>query len=251
MSVIDTRESRLADLAIDNNNKDSLTGNKVVIYIDQTIPILDISPDLIINNNKIASEYISTATAYSNFLVDVEYKNTTGNDRFLILTKAISGVTKNISLFYYDRKYNDIIIVGELAWIPQDITGLMYDLKGKRLGGGKNHGVIPSDLSLPVDDVYKLVDTNEDINNTTYHLTLNGLNTHTSASYYLRVDADTTIRSDRLALSGMVSLGSITDIFTQSISIPTYTVYQISHNRFAVKYTGNRKPNNIYVPLNF
>ena len=259
MGAVDSFEIRYVQLAKDKDNKDTLTNNNLIIEIKDTLPLVTIDDDLISNNTAVSTTYDSTMDndSIKNYPVDVEYKQThtdadgNGVDRFIYITKVTSAISKNIIRLFYDRKYNDIIVVPALDWISQTIIGQTYNILANRIGGGDGRNEVASDLILPVNDKYLLPETNENISNDHYFVKMHGVSTPKSGTFYVIVDADHRVRDEKLLPTGMLSLGSMSDLFVTEELLPTFTIYQITSNRFASKYVGNVIPDNIYLPITF
>ena len=251
--ITDSRLERLVELAVSKDDK-TPTGNQLVITVSNTLPIVILDDALVTNNKTVETEYISDVDSDSNenYLIDTAYEAETGNERFIYVTRVNSAISNNYARVYYDRKWQDILVLPNMVYINQDHAGNLYSVIASRIGGGqRNKNEVGSDFILNKDAVFALPETKEDINNKHYFLKMHGIATVPSSSFYIHLDADHGVRDKRLVPTGFLSLGSMSDVFVDEEVIPTFTVYQIAADRYVSKYLGNVIPENIYIPLTF
>jgi hypothetical protein len=248
-----TLEVREAQLANNESDKNTLTGNVVQLVITGTLPIIDVSDKIITRSKIIETTYVNTNSRKNsnNTIVDTVYKDAKGVDRFIFLTSFTSGISDMYMRAYYDRKYSDIILIPELEYISQTILTNKYKLYGYRVGGGEDRNEVQSDPILPVTRTFKLPETNEDINNNYYSCKIHGLNNGSHNGAWITIASDYSVNDKKYTPVGLLSLGSMTDVFVKSVDIPAYTLFQAGHDRYLIKYFGNRQPGSIYIPISF
>jgi len=251
----DNRLERLVELGKDKNDK-TYTGNQLLITISDTLPIVILDDALVDNNKVLETNYNGNSDGEEddnkNYLIDRAYEDKNSKERFIYVTRVNSGVSNNFVRLYYDRKYNDIIVIPNLEYINQNAKGKLYSIQASRIGGGAhNKNEVASDLVLSRDSVFKLPETKENVDNKHYFMRLHGISTSSLSNFYISVDGDHRVRDKKLAPTGMLSLGSMSDLFVNEEVLPSFTVYQITADRYVSKYLGNVIPDNIYIPLTF
>lgn len=186
------------------------------------------------------------------------------NDRFTFVTKVHSYINGNYVELWYDKKYQDILIVPDTNPIEHMLNGSCARLTCYRIGSGveMSNVMTQPELTLPANDDkdrFLLPIPNENIEATVHLAAVPGLQsadfTQDANSYEEMLDDAINLKRYHRQMANYICLGTYNDIFKESDkSIPIYVLYQIAPRTFKYKYVGNTKPKDtakIYVPLNF
>ena len=247
---------RTAYLGTDSSNPNTDNNRRVNIHLDNGLPLVAIDDDIISDKKIKEIDYrggqVGIITTLYNVLVDK-----TDADRFIFVTKITSPITQDVSNIYYDAKYKDIIVIPETKYLgtgdADDINAnQVFDLKGYVVSGNMNFADDLYTGSINPDVKMNLPATNNDISSKSIIANIYGISTTMGhRTMYREVTTGLSMGGERMLPVGIIDLGSTTDLFTSAEYIPTYTMYQSSYNMFKVKYLGNKKPNKVYLIMDF
>jgi len=264
----DTLKLRTARIALSENLKSdtvdpvdpsitivNVTKIHVSITIVSTLPMLTMTDALVANSLMTSHDAPSAPTTLDvdNTLKDVDYLEEFGVERFTFITTTQSVITNNKVRLYHDAKYEDIIVIPELSFIDNKLDNNIYNIRGYRIGGGVAVDEIANDLIVPGEETFKLPLTKSNISNVCKHVKMHGIARDSDNAYYYKtLDNGDMVVNRKLTTVGMISLGTADDLFVETgATIPMYTITQATLDRYALKFLGNIKPTNIYIPLNF
>ena len=244
---------RTAYLGTDSTNPNTDNNRQVNIHLTNGVPLVSID-DEIISDRLIKEELYTGGTlrVIPNILVDREDAN-----RFIYVTQIISPISKDKSNIYYDGKYKDIIIIPETKYLGTgDINDInanqTFDLAGYVVSGNSEFKNDVFTGTINPDTVMNLPETNRNINSRSMVASIYGIsNTMGNRIVSYPMATNMSIRDRRMLPIGIIDLGTITDLFTVSTLIPTYSMYQSSYNMFKIRYLGNKKPSKVYILIDF
>jgi len=247
---------RTAYLGTDSTNPNTDNNRRVNIHLNNGIPLVAIDDDIISSRKVKEIDYtgglVGVSTTLNNVLVDK-----TDANRFIYVTQITSPITQDVSIIYYDAKYKDIIVIPETKYLGTgDVDDInanqVFDLKGYVVSGNMEFSDDIYTGSINPDVKMNLPATNSDISSKTMIANIYGISsTMGHRTIFREVTSGLSIGGERMMPTGIVDLGSITDLFTTEEYIPTYTMYQGSYNMFKVKYLGNKKPSKVYLLMDF
>ncbi|MGE3591437.1 MAG: hypothetical protein AB7G52_02925 [Arcobacter sp.] len=242
----DTRNMRLAYLA-DNAEDKNATKKKLQITIHGTLPII-VTDDITLSDITIKEEDTvpyTLLTDLKNFLVDEDFLNETAEDRFIYITTLKSLLTKNKIMFYYDRKYQDIIIIPDTRFYDLLDANGVYEVNGYRIGSGENIKQRHPDqlLTLQEESVVQLPETKNNITTAKSRLVLlpdsiKG-NTTRNNNIINKLDDVNSIYYGETQPSMLIELGTVLELFVNNTKLPAYLLHQYSFENFGIKYVNN------------
>jgi len=249
MDNIKRREAELVISETDNTT----TNIKVGIALDASLPIvvMDMAKYA---NNVIKTETIP-ATGSINVkltLVDNAYEAEHGVKRFIYVTTTKHATNGNILRVYYDEKYKDLFIIGDLGNLDEHKAQLknhVIELRGYGIGYNPSINVshrIANTSAAVSTDIHKYQRTNTDLGNTLYTMVLDNALPATQLYNTTSKEITTGVRySSRTTLPAtVISLGSFSTLFATDEAIP-YNILATSHvNDQTVKNIGYGKPGN-------
>lgn len=254
--LIDTFRNRV--MTLPSNNK---TPNRTIIAkLTGTLPIM-ITNEGVIDQDTIVEGDDKTEEGDSNKLVDKEWsKDNKNEDRFIFMSAVRSAMTNNRAYFYYDNKYNDIIILPNIDTISLAGDNIVFPVTGFRLGSGVGMRTtnIINMISMDEADRVKLPKCKKNIKTMkSRYITM------PTAGNNRSVDAAkiTTYIQNKYSFEEVdgsmfiiIEMGTVADIFeTPPSSIPVYLLYQMSLIENGIRYIGFKNTENLklYVKLAF
>ena len=242
--VRDTLQFRSADLVTNGVQ----TNKYLNIRIDCTIPMLITKADYL--KELTITSSAGPAIVDEDFdITDKEYLDAHGEERYLLLTVAKSPLTDNRIVFYYDKLFQDIILLPNIAFLDLFKANFAYKLVGYRLGSGYNLSRRNPHQVLDVEEKYsyKLPLTNTKIANTTVLARVPGIiPEHLVRNDILEelVDNDKRLNLVRSTVqpSCLINLGKATDIFTNVSTLSLYRLSQSSIREYTIEYINNIDP---------
>lgn len=248
MSIQDSFKLRVAKL------KD-ITLN---ISVENTIPIL------ITKDNKITDYIFKTSTettkgSTDNTIADAEYKTETTKDRFIFFTALKSPLTNNVVYVYYDRKYQDIIMLPPIDYYNLGLPTMTYNIRASRLGGGEELPNYFWHQDVPISDNsrYFLPETKANVASKTHLISLPGMatvsNNNHDDGYEEMINDSINLRHNTRRLGILVEIGLPRDVFVTPSSIPLYLLHQYSAMEYGIQYISNinQSANKLYFRLRF
>ena len=250
-----TLDYRPADLVTGGNR----TNKFLEIAIDSTLPMMITKSDYL--NELTITQEAGPAIVDEDFdITDSEYKDEYGVERYVLVTVAKSPITNNRVVFYYDRLFQDIIVVPNIAFLDLFAANFAYRLTGHRIGSGctlhkqSPHQVLPNEKRY----VFKLPEANEKIANTTLlarvpgiipeHLVRNDI-----IEELLPPNKTINIIRNTVQPSCIINLGKATTIFKNAGNLPLFLLAQTSIREYKLQYVNNIDPkdNDILISLFF
>jgi hypothetical protein len=191
-----------------------------------------------------------------NALVDTEYKNETGNDRFVYVGSVDSIITRQSRIVYYDRKYKDMFIIPDPAGVApveksEDGTSSVvaptkteFVVIGKLLvGGGYGYESITNLPYVPAQDDRNYITLPEpnDISGLASHIfvldgsifelaNINNSGYTTQNGRYIEGPFGRFIE--------LISLGGTETLFGQDVKIQSYMLSHIKDQNYSVRELG-------------
>lgn len=189
-----------------------------------------------------------------------ETTKTTIDDRFIFITRVESYLNRDIVDMYYDKLYQDIIIVPDLVYAKhlsptQDIV-----LFCQRIGSGYNIHENPGQgFTLSTDEANrKTLPAAKQVTASIHLAALPGLQT---PNYTQDADSFEEMITDTINLKrfhrqmfNYVSFGTVGDLFGKAVKLPLYLLHQSGVRGFQFKYLNEVTPDTntkLYIPLNF
>lgn len=262
----DTMELRRATLAKDLNDTTVSTNKNIIISIKGILPMVSILNSTI-DINVFITETTDAASDNSdikNTLIDLDYLEETGNDRFDYITSNISAVSKSKVMVYRDNKYDDLLIIPETTFLGSNANddatvGETFTVFGYLVGGGDgNRGLCAGANVMPVEKQYmvKLPKVNTNIKSVNTQYSLPGINDDNKGSRYLErmITDKVNYSTSKSNLVGSLILGTNDDVFKTQAFLPHYVLYKKDMNLFALQFVGNKKiesTNSIHIFFNF
>lgn len=247
----DNLQVRYAEL-----NKDK---NKFIeLYIEATLPIM-ITKSSYLTELTIKSEP-SPAVAVADFAItDAEYTADKGAERFDLLTVAKSPITGNRAVFFYDKLFEDIIVLPNTDFLDVIPTGFKVQLRGFRIGSGMQLDKKQPHQVLSNVEKYccKLPATKTNIAVKSHLVMVPGMVPEHIVRNDLverKIDNDNTLCYTVVQPSVIVDLGNAASVFnTAPASLPLYLLAQHSLREYNLLYINNIDPgtNNLLISLTF
>lgn len=192
-------------------------------------------------------------------ITDIEYTKEKGEERYVLLTVAESPLSKNRAVFYYDKLFEDIIILPNLSFLDIVDINAHYEIRGFRLGSGgkisenRAHQV----MAINENTVTKLPLTKNKISVKSKLVLVPGM----TPEHMIRNDLIETMitNNDNLCRttiqpSVLIELGTAADIFTKTgTNLPLYLLGQSTIREYTIQWLGNIDPktHKIFISLTF
>lgn len=235
------------------------TGRVIIARIISTLPIM-IGKDDFIPENTIKEAKDTVQQGDGNKLVDEEwFKANKNKDRMVFMGAAKSPFTSSRAYFYYDNKYQDIIILPNIDMIALAGNNIVFPIDGFRLGSGVGMRTtsIVNTISMDEADRVKLPEGKGNIStiNTRFvSLPLGGNNKSVdSAKITTYIQDQYSFEESDSSLFTLVELGTKADVFNNPTNLPVYLFYQTSLVEYGIRYLGFKDTgtNKLYVKLAF
>lgn len=261
----DTRRKRVAYLAESLDDLTKISSKTVTIRISTSLPFATISDDYIAKTTYEIEDYVPKKNSeLINTLVDPDYKilNKQGNlvngDRFILLTEINSSMTFSKARLYYDKKYQDIIVVPDLESLgTTSVTeGQSYVVDGYVIGAmGAIDSTSDAIVNVKEEVEYRLSDTKSNIQSSTIFIETRGVGYGARRDMRIYKETSKGIKyfNKNTSVTALIKLGKAKDIFVNPPQLPLYHFYQSSIKEYSGKYLGvvDTADTDIYVPINF
>ena len=239
----------------------------LVVNVQGTLPIM-ITNQTFLTNSDLTFKSIKGLEA-NNFpgidnlkdTVDQQYFDNTG-DRLKVWGTAQSPLTYNNIIFYYDKIYQDILILPDLRGYSLVPAGKKLQVPALRLGGGCEFKLQSLGQLVPTTpaNAYKLVVSSGGSSAfTTYLTTIPGINSTEVDKggvwnrFEEMVDDKYNIYHTQRGSGLIIELGIRDDIFATLRKLPLYLLHQVSIHNYGIDYLGIKDPeaNTMYITLKF
>lgn len=264
---MDQIDQRVAGIGLMDSNGNVLPPD---IYLDiqltSSLPIF-ISKGTIIDDTTIRTvESVVATDLVSAKLTDPEWKLKYGEERYIFVSSVQSPLTKNIQEIYYDKKYQDLFMIGDLSFYNNNDralpSGQYASATATRLGccakdGSGNYldNFLPAPGSAQGRDFRLTKPALENITIKSRLCTLNGIdvdskNRGIKILTKLPEIGGGLLRGDITPLT-IIELGTMETLFGSNFAMPLFYVYQLSHEKFQVNYAGfaDPKQNKLYIAM--
>lgn len=251
----DTFTNRVVTLP-GNNQSD---GRVIIARLIGTLPIM-IANDSFIQECKVTEAEDKTQEGPNNKLVDKAWSNDNNQaNRLSLMGIAKSAMTNSRAYFYYDKKYQDIIILPNIDTISLAGNNIVFPLDGFRLGSGvgmKTTSLINT-ISMDESDRVKLPTGKANVPNMKcLYVTMPTGGTNRSVDsgmITIHVTNQYSCQESEGSLFTLVELGTKTELFDNPSSLPLYLFHQTSLIEHGIRYLGFKDPGNqkLYVKLAF
>lgn len=251
----DTLELRYADLV---TNK-QISNKSLELGIEATLPMM-ITKSTYLAELTIVEEAGPAITDEDFDISDPEYLADKGEERYVILTVAKSPLTNNRAVFYYDKLFNDIIVLPNIAFLDMFEANFHYRLRGFRIGSGcmidrnNPHQVLPNHKGSAV----RLPAVKGKITNKTLLARVPGMvpeHLVRNDTIEEMIDKTNMINLIRTTVqpSCIINLGKASAIFDTVGKLPLYLLAQSSLKEYTLEYLTNIDPkdNDILISLYF
>jgi hypothetical protein len=263
------------ELAKDLSDTSKLTGITVDVRFSVVYPFM-LGLKLIVTNNTLphwdgVTYTPGDSSTVTNVLTDSEYKNTTGNDRFVFVTKVTTPNYGNLSNnIYYDRKNSMFFMVPDLSMLlDTSIIGNKHlILDGVIIGyisNVKDQINIDSSFSVADSSNYLYKEPKSNIGNTTSLVTVYGLNYGNNNKMITYTEKSVTTSAgftDNIGVqynqgdpTVVVDLGTASDIFsdTKDLRIAAHTLVRSGITTYNTVSVGlvDPKDEHIYLFIRF
>lgn len=237
----------------------------IVISVENTLPMF-ITLDNRLDEYTFKEKSVTIPLNDDLKLVDDEYQQANGKERWIYTGCATSPLTNNIVMFYYDRKYKDVLILPNLEYLKLGLPTMRHDISASRLGSG---AILPTryinqDVPNAFMHKYELAETKTNLSFKCKLTSLPGMatvsnNNHDDGFEELLQDGigkfnnSINVRHNTRRLASLIELGAAGSLFNNPGSIPVYMLYQHSSMEFGLQYISNISTGNskLYVRLKF
>lgn len=230
-----------------------LKGIKLIIRVENAIPIV-ITKDNYINELTVKEATSNVTLNDEHQLTDDDFQN-----RFIMTGSVKSTITHNVVIFYYDKKYKDILILPNVEFLHLGLVSDVYEVRASRLGsgGGMPNQLLGNSASMDKIETYELPETKSGIKFKSRLVTIPGSsvssNINKDNGFEEAVSNTVTIYHRSRRVSELVELGTAKELFTKVDRLPLYLMYQYSLQEYGIKYISNVDPGNnkLYIRLIF
>ncbi len=241
---------RYAEIATSESSKTTLTGKSISIAIQSYVPLIAMNTSLYSDARYL--EKTVTGVSKDNTLVDSEYTTEHGTDRFIYITTSQSLVTFTKVRFYYDKLFQDILIIPELAYLGSNSAGDILEndnfaVSGYLIGGFSktlNGGNSESMMSVTESNRIKLPETKSSISSKMQLYTLPGISDDKRQGQYLErmVTPEINISNSKAYGVNVVNFGKSGNLFVNNNPLPLYTIIQSKISTYAIQSAGTNRP---------
>lgn len=264
ITSVDSQDNRFAYLARLDNSVKVPNGVIVNMQISCTLPLFTLPTDLI-SRTKVYEEVTAAdhlVDTVTNLPYDPEYEDVNLKERFIYVTRFVTGITKAANVIMYDRKYDDLLVLPDLSFLDNSddiiVNDTAFIIKAFRIGSIKPGAInIPIDSVLPAtNDLAILSEPKSNIGNTVTINLINGIANDTKNKNVSVIEKYTTgvenIRGDALPCS-FINLGNVLDVFGSEVNVPFFLGHQTTPETYALAFVGNKSPKNrdLFIMLKF
>lgn len=192
------------------------------------------------------------------------WKNENGTldiNRFIFITRVESYINRDIVDLYYDKKYQDIIIVPDLVYTKHLSPTEDINIFCQRIGGGYNvNDNTLTGLTISSDENCKITlpEARKISSASVYMAAIPGLQTpdytQDANSYEEMLNDAINLKRYHRQMLSFLCLGTVSQLFGEVHRLPLYLLYQSGVRGFSFKYLNQVKPDantKLYIPLNF
>lgn len=209
--------------------------NYIELRIANTVPIMISQPD------RLKREHvIREVDGVTN---DVPLTDPDMPDRFIPIGGSRSALTESIVLFYYDKKYKDIIITPDFKYLTLPEVKQVFQLAAYRLGSNTplRDGDITTMLGLDETTRFELPETKTGLKFKSSLLSLTGTGTNNNAAsdrFEELIGNIWNINHFARRPSVLIELGTPANLFNNPSPLHLYLLGQLSVIDFSVYYAG-------------
>lgn len=249
MSIKDKKELRSGIIL-----KDDVTSNKSInMHLNTALPILQIQTELL--EAKKYAELVTPVvdvSSYKNKISGVMPKDKESDpdvERYHLIAKVESVVTKSSVVIYYDELFKDYIIIPDISIMANNVKHDIVDVYGYLLGTVSKNGCMPYDKATKSVESITTNELEMSSKKTPIKLkhvmgNFNSLSTQdTKASSALEVLINDKVNhiSKQNIPASIVVLETPSDL-TENGELPIYNVLDTRINRYEVAYAGKEEP---------
>ena len=238
---------------------DVVSNKSIQIGVGGTLPLIITLPSMITELTLGTSKTKPTIPAAKDIvIVDPAYEDATGEKRYILLTVAESPLTGNRAIFYYDKLFNDILVLPNIAFFNIYSANFTYKIGAYRIGSGVEITKSIPHQTIPTTEIgrYVLPEVNENIANTCSLVRIPG---HIP-EHLLRNNAIEEMITDKLNLvrnsiqpTVIINLGAANKVFKTVDKLPLYLLSQGKLTEYSLEYINNVDPgtNDLFISLTF
>lgn len=187
----------------------------------------------------------------------VKIQDATQQDRFIPIGGTRSALTQNVLLFYYDKKYHDILITPDLNFLTVPGIRTRLNLAGYRLGSNTplEDADITSMLGMSYETAFELPETKTGLKFKSTMMSLTGTGTSNNAAadrFEEMIDSIWNINHFSRRPSVIIDLGTPASLFKQPSPLYVYLLGQLSLMDYTLNYAGYLDvTDNLYLHFKF
>lgn len=256
LKTVDSLSMRVADIVTTNGvnpNNDDPTQIVSQIEVSAALPFIEMT-DSVVDRTSYFSyrQSVDTREPITETITDIAYFKENGKNRFIYIGMVRAPQTENAVRFYYDRKYQDIILTPDINFLKTSGLPGVYPLSGYAVGKLSNTGEIISldetvavnesthrNIPEPLDEDALLAKGKGLELDSCFITGTNKSLWYKSLEIAKTLNDGTQLNTTQVEVINIVTLGAPEDLFGDAdVQLPHHMLYQYSPLKHMIKPQG-------------